>query len=204
MKQLNRLTSFALALCLTLALTVSAFAATGNLTTEGGTASTTVSVRVNGPTFDVQVPTSVTLALSVGSDGENYLANVVTPSNIAIQNYSTLPVEVKSFTVSNDNHGNAWTLRSYSEDFTSLAKNTKTYGFSINGSPVTGTGEANKVVIDSSDSEAAWHRIGALSGNTPGTLPLTFDAKFGTWTRDCASTQAATVAFVIGWPESLS
>lgn len=192
MRNLRKITATILALCMVTAMSVSAFAANGNLTTEGGSQNTAVFVQVNGPTFDVTVPTSVVLALSVGSDGDNYMANTITPQSVNIQNHSTLPVEVKSAAITNIGE---WTLKPYSdgeESFAALTKNTTTYGFAVNGASA-----ASGQNLDLSG--WATTQIAAATG----TLALDFDARFGPWTRDCATTQVARVTFTIGWPDSL-
>ena len=99
---MKKLLSLALALCLSMALGVPAFAA--NITAAGSTGSTPVTLTADAATFSVTVPTSI--AIKVNAD-----ASVTCPSASAVRitNNSSGAVKVSKIEMTNG----AWSLVSY-------------------------------------------------------------------------------------------
>lgn len=84
------------------ALSMSAFAALDGLVTAPGAGNTPVKLTAEASTFNVTVPTDITLA--VGADG-----TVTAPSNVKIINNSSGPVKVTSVAMNNG----TWKMTDY-------------------------------------------------------------------------------------------
>ena len=155
--------------------------------TATGAANIPITVTREAQTFSVTVPSSMPIA--VAADGTVSKAN-----NIAIVNESSLPVCVKSVTVST---ANGWSLDSF--DKTAMLNSTpgaKKLGLSLTLGSQTFTTTKNGTSEDIGSNLA--NNIVIAKG---GQLAMAYDAVIPAQPAGVTETQAASVIFTIDWAE---
>lgn len=164
-----------------LGITTSAMAA--NVTTDGGTGETAVTLTAEAATFNVTVPTSI--PLHINADG-----TVTCPNNIVITSASSAPVRVTNMAINNGD----WTVVDY--DTANMASeqvgsNKLALSFTAGGSTVKTTGTPNL-------GDPNWGSIAAKTGSQL----ITIDAKASAVSSAISAEQsAATVTFTVGWAD---
>lgn len=169
----KRLCTLALALCMTMALGVTASATEVNSNgTEGQSALT---LDVTAATFSVTVPTTLTFAIA--GDG------TVTSPTGSIVNNGGGPVDITEVALAATN---GWTIKAWADDsFKGTPVNTKEMMLKMNGTAFGADGSY----------------AGSVKGatiNGKDSLALTFDADFAEQSGAVAG-NIATITFTIGW-----
>lgn len=166
---------------------------TVNITTDGGSGTTTVTLTAEAATFSVDVPTGI--PIKVNSDG-----TVTVPSNLAITSASSAPVKVTKVEMTNG----TWNLVGYDAANMAAEKvGSKKLAFSITA----GADGVDKATLKTADmaegvtSQELGTPNWTIAAKT-GSLPIELAAKASTVSEAItAAENAATVVFTIGWAE---
>lgn len=170
---MKKLLSVFLALTMILALAVPAFA--DDITTSGGTSTVPITLSAAPAAFSVTVPTS--FPVDVQSDGR-----IIYATSLMLFNNSNGQVKVTSVQVTGKNE---WSLVDYSTDFSKLPANTKQFGFTLCGKPVSSTGEADL------------SGFSVINGNSSFIIP--YEANIAVQSAKLKDVQIADVVFTIAW-----
>lgn len=172
------------------ALSMSAFAAPDGLVTAPGAGNTPVKLTAEASTFNVTVPTDITLA--VGADG-----TVTAPSNVKIINNSSGPVKVTSVAMNNG----TWKMTDYNggsrEKIAAEKVGSKKLGLSL-----TAKGEETASNKDNNQSFAPsqWLMQGKDGGTANCELPITVKAiATASDQKISVAETAADVIFTLAW-----
>lgn len=184
MKNLKKVCAVLAAMALILALTVSAFAAESQtVTSDGGSATTTVTLTADAAIFDVIVPTAI--AIKVNADG-----SVTCPSDVKIVNNSTAAVKVSAIEM----RKGTWSLVPFTTDMSVELVDANKLGFSM-------TAGGNTVKTTSSaDSQTLTHNAANWTIGKSANLPIQCSAVASAVSRatSTAST-AASIIFTLTW-----
>ena len=173
-KHVKRLCALALALCLTSALGVTAYAT--DISSTGSTGQSAIALDVTAATFSVTVPTSVTFAVS--ADG-----TVTAPSGCSIVNNGGGPIDITNVTLAG---ANGWTIKAWADDsFRSTPVGTKELMLKLNDTAFAADGSYNGSVKNAT-----------INGGD--SLALTFAADFAEQAA-AVTGNIATITFTVGW-----
>lgn len=150
-----------------------------DIATDGGNAKVPVKLTAEALRFSVTVPTS--LPVNVDAYGK-----VTTATDAKIVNNSAGPVKVKDVSVT---AVSPWTLTEYA-DLSGEKVGTQKFGMQIQNTNVSTDGTCS----------ATFDVIPAKSGDTVGSIDLTYDAKVAPQSTKIDTT-IANVVFTVGWDE---
>lgn len=200
-KNITRMLSLAMALCLSLSMMTVASAATNEATASGGsaTSSVTLSSTADGTldgtpaatAMSVTVPT--VLPIAVGTDGA-----VTTATNAKITNNSYGAVKVSSVTI---NAARDWKLVDYTTNMAKEKVDSNLVGFAmtIGGGAQKATSNSDQATQNLlTDAIAGCYMtgVGDTSGNT---LDVIYDAVISPVSTAVTNTSIASVVFIIDW-----
>lgn len=200
-KNITRMLSLAMALCLSLSMMTIASAATNEATASGGsaTSSVTLSSTADGTldgtpaatAMSVTVPT--VLPIAVGTDGA-----VTTATNAKITNNSYGAVKVSSVTI---NAARDWKLVDFTTNMAKEKVDSNLVGFAmtIGGGAQKATSNSDQatqnLLTDAIDG-CYMTGVGDTSGNT---LDVVYDAVISPVSTAVTNTSIASVVFIIDW-----
>lgn len=184
MKNLKKLCSALLAAALIFAMSVSAFAAgTQTVSSDGGSATTTVTLTADAAIFNVTVPTSI--AVRINSDG-----SVTCPSDVKIVNNSTAAVKVSAIEM----RKGTWSLVPFTTDMSVERVDANKFGFSM-----TAGGNTAKTT-SSADSQTLTHSAASWTTEKSATLPIQCSAVASAVSKaTTSSSTAASIIFTLTW-----
>ena len=177
---MKKFVSMMLSLCLVMALSVPAFAA--STISAGGDADSTVMLDAAAATFSVTVPTSLDMALA--ADG-----TVTCATNAKITNNGYAPVEVTAIAV---NDATGWTKVAFSDatTFKTYRVNSKQYAMKIG---TTGS------LQDASEALTSAGGIIGTDINGGAELAFAYDGLISSFSAAATDQTVATVVFTVGW-----
>ena len=184
MKNLKKLCSALLVAALILAMSVSAFAAdTQTVSSDGGSATTTVTLTADAAIFNVTVPTSI--AVRINSDG-----SVTCPSDVKIVNNSTAAVKVSTIEM----RKGTWSLVPFTTDMSVERVDANKLGFSM-----TAGGNTAKTA-SSADSQTLTHSATNWTIEKSANLPIQCSAVASAVSKaTTSSSTAASIIFTLTW-----
>lgn len=184
MKNLKKLCSALLVAALILAMSVSAFAAdTQTVSSDGGSATTTVTLTADAAIFNVTVPTSI--AVRINSDG-----SVTCPSDVKIVNNSTAAVKVSTIEM----RKGTWSLVPFTTDMSVERVDANKFGFSM-----TAGGNTAKTT-SSTDSQTLTHSASSWTIEKSANLPIQCSAVASAVSKaTTSSSTAASIIFTLTW-----
>ena len=178
MKNIKKLVSLLLAVCLIAALSVSAFAAT-EVNVSGGEGTTNVLLTTTAATFKVTVPTS--LPVNIAADGT---VTCAASGTAKIINGSSGPVRVTNVAI---NDAGSWTKKPFGYDFSGTATGTKQYTLKLNDADAVSGTICGEVFGNS----------GVIAGGA--SAPITYAADAATQSVALSGETIASVIFTVAW-----
>ena len=192
---MKKFISMALALCMSMALTVPAMAVEVDTAGNGGEVPVVVESE-NALTFSVTLPTSMPVYVDANGD-------VTTASNLVITNNSAGAVDVKDVSIAG---AGTWAVENYDEDFTQYAVNSEHFAIQLQGAyKSTNTTDIDFTYAAGTGSfqnaaDESFMRAGVGDGADTANnfIDLSYDAKVS-MQADPFTETVANVTYTVGW-----